>query len=113
MNGIPIAVRPKSFDQMVQDIASAAHARGVYLIRGKKVVGSIEARLLCRSLRAAHVNTTGQELRRAQVLKLAAGIALRLGVKGPLLVPQVTWNVLSGFAKARQEKQPETQPVSA
>lgn len=101
-------IRPKSFDQLVQDIASAAHRRGVFLTRGEKVVGSIEAQLLCRSLRAAHVNTRGQDIRRRQVVMIATGIANRLGAKGPLLIARSTWNVLSGYAKARQEKQSET-----
>ena len=40
--------KPKGFDFQVQDIASAAHLRGVVLMRGDTVVGSLEAADLCR-----------------------------------------------------------------
>lgn len=60
--GIPFrpgAGKPKGFDTQVQDIASAAHLRGVVLMRGDTVVGSLEAADLCRTMRAAHENTRG------------------------------------------------------
>lgn len=94
--------RPKGFDQQVQDIASAAHARGIVLMKGEVVVGSLEAAELCRGLRAAHENTRGQEGRHDHVEKLAHGIALKLGVKGSVQVSRFAWNLISGYAAARK-----------
>lgn len=94
--------RPKSFDQQVQDIASAAHVRGIVLMKGETVVGSLEAAELCRALRAAHENTRGHEGRHAHVRNLANGIALRLGVKGSVQVSRFGWNLIRGYADARR-----------
>lgn len=106
MNGAPIfrpgAGRPKSFNTNVQDIASAAHGRGVVLLRSEVVVGSVEAKELCRILRAAHENTRGDDARHEHVEKLAHGIALRLGVKGAVQVSRSAMNLLSGYANARK-----------
>lgn len=96
--------RPKSFDQQVQDIASAAHARGIVLMKGETVVGSLEAADLCKGLRAAHENTRGQEGRHAHVRNLANGIALKLGVKGSVQVSRFAWNLICGYAAARRMK---------
>lgn len=96
--------RPKSFDQQVQDIASAGHVRGVVLMKGETVVGSLEAADLCKGLRAAHENTRGQEGRHSHVAALANGIALRLGVKGSVQVSRFAWNLICGYAAARRMK---------
>lgn len=96
--------RPKSFDAQVQDIASAAHARGIVLMKGETVVGSLEAAELCRGLRAAHENTRGQEGRHDHVAALANGIALKLGVKGSVQVSRFAWNLIQGYAAARRMK---------
>jgi hypothetical protein len=94
--------RPKSFDQQVQDIASAAHARGIVLMKGEAVVGSLEAADLCMGLRAAHENTRGDEARHKHVAALANGMALRLGVKGSVQVSRFAWNLIQGYAAARK-----------
>lgn len=94
--------RPKNFDAQVQDIASAAHLRGVVLMKGDAVVGSLEAAELCKGLRAAHENTRGQEGRHAHVVTLANGIAARLGVKGAVQVSNFAWNLIRGYAAARK-----------
>lgn len=98
----PGVALPKSFDTQVQDIASAAHRRGVALTLHDQVVGALEARELCRTLRAAHENTRGDAGRHDHVRRIANAIALRLGVAGPVVVARVNWNVLSGYAAARR-----------
>jgi len=96
--------RPKGFDQQVQDIASAAHVRGIVLMKGETVVGSLEAAVLCRTLRAAHENTRGQDQRHGHVETLANGIAARLGVQGAVQVSRFAWNLIQGYAAARRER---------
>lgn len=100
----PGAGLPKSFDQRVQDIASAAHARGVVLMRGDDVVGSVEAAELCNSLRAAHENTRGEPLKHAHAERLATGIALKLGARGAVQVSNFAWTLIKGYAAARRER---------
>lgn len=94
--------RPKGFDQNVQDIASAAHLRGVVLTRNDTIVGSVEAVDLCRGLRAAHENTRGQETRHDHVERLAHGIAVKLGARGAVQVSRFAWNLIQGYAADRK-----------
>lgn len=99
---------PRRFDQLLQDIASAAHLRGVILTRGinadgsPHIVGAVEARELCRTIRAAAENTRGQDGRHTQVKQAVFAIAMKLGQKGAVQVPRMTMNVLMGYAKPRQ-----------
>lgn len=109
MNQIGAAYRPgmgkpKGFDTQVQDIASAAHLRGVVLMRGDTVVGSLEAADLCRTMRAAHENTRGLGPRHDQVRQIVNSIAIRLGSRGAVIVMRAQWNLLTGYAKAKREK---------
>jgi hypothetical protein len=97
--------RPKSFDVQVQDIASAAHLRGVVLLRQGEIVGSIEARLLCRTMRAARENTRANLPRHHHVRQIVNGIHLRLGQKGAVCVPRYLWNLLTGYAKTKSTGQ--------
>ncbi len=90
--------RPRGFDANVQNIASAAHLRGIVLLRGEVVVGSLEAAELCRTIRAAHENTRGDEHRHDHVEALANGIATRLGVRGAVGVSQSAWNLIKGYS---------------
>jgi hypothetical protein len=103
----PGAGRPKGFDQQVQDIASAAHLRGIVLMKGETVVGSVEAADLCKALRAAHENTRGQEGRHGHVVTLANGIAARLGAKGAVQVSNFAWTLIRGYANARKVRSSE------
>lgn len=96
--------RPKNFDQQVQDIASAAHVRGIVLTKGDTVVGSLEAAELCKGLRAAHENTRGHDARHSHVRNLASGIAAKLGVKGAVQVSRFAWSLIQGYAAARKVK---------
>lgn len=95
-------ITAKTFDHHVQDIASAAHLRGVVLMRSEQVVGSLEAAILCRTLRAAHENTRGQDPKHEHVKNLAHGICLRLGVQGSVQVTRTAWSFLSGYANAKR-----------
>lgn len=95
-------VTAKTFDHHVQDIASAAHLRGVVLTKSEQVVGSLEAAILCRTLRAAHENTRGQDPKHEHVKKLALGITLRLGVRGSVQVTRTAWRFLTGYASAKR-----------
>jgi hypothetical protein len=100
LNGWRVAAgRPRSFDGNVQCIASAAHLRGVILMRVDQVVGSLEAAEPCRTLRAAHENTRGDAHRHDHVAQLANGIALRLGAKGAVQVSRSAWNLLVGYSR--------------
>lgn len=90
--------RPKSFDQEVQDIASAGHLRGVVLVASDRIVGSVEPALLCRTIRAAREQTRGQGGRYDQVARIVHSIALRLGVPGAVQVPRNIWSLLRGYA---------------
>lgn len=97
-----IGGQPKSFDTFVQDIASAAHKRGVNLMKGETVVGTIEAAELCRTIRAARERQRGREQTFNHVGQLAAGIALRLGQRGAVQVSRASWNLLRGYASQRR-----------
>ena len=97
-------VTAKTFDHHVQDIASAAHLRGVVLLKADQIVGSLEAADLCRTLRAAYENTRGHAGKHAHVEKLANGISLRLGVRGSVQVSRTAWSFLSGYAADRRQR---------
>lgn len=84
----------------MQDIAAAGHARGIVLMKGDTVVGSVEAAELCKALRAAHENTRGEEGKHDHVERLAFGIATRLGVKGHVQVAGFAWRLIQGYARA-------------
>lgn len=99
--------KPKGFDTQVQDIASAAHLRGVVLMRGETVVGSLEAAGLCRTMRAAHENTRGLGPRHDQVRQIVNSIALRLGSRGAVIVMRAQWNLLTGYARAQRVRTPQ------
>lgn len=96
--------RPKSFDAEVQDIASAAHRRGVVLVQSDRIVGAVEAAVLCRTLRTARERTRGDEPRHDQVARIAHTIALRLGAQGAVQVSRGHWNVLTGYARRMPAK---------
>lgn len=93
----PVYRSSRDFDTSVQMVASAAHRRGVVLVRSGVVVGELEARDLCRTLRAAHGATSGRQ--RQHVENIAFVITLRLGVPGPILLARSQLNVLQGYAK--------------
>jgi hypothetical protein len=94
--------RPRDFNANVQAIASAAHARGVILTRAGSVVGSIEAAVLCRLLRTAHETTRGRAHDHDHVERLANGIAIGIGAKGPVAVARQALNLLTGYAKPKK-----------
>lgn len=100
----PLAARPPTFDSNMQAVASAAHLRGVILMRSDQVVGALEAAELCRTLRAAHENTRGDDHRHKHVAQLAHGIAVRLGQKGAVQVSRSAWNLVVGYAKPKTGK---------
>jgi hypothetical protein len=91
--------QPRDFDGNMQCIASAAHLRGVVLVRVDQVVGSLEAADLCRTIRAAHETTRGDAHRHEHVAQLANGIALKLGAKGAVQVSRSAWNLLVGYSR--------------
>jgi hypothetical protein len=105
--------KPKGFDTQVQDIASAAHLRGVVLMRGDTAVGSLEAADLCRTMRAAHENTRGLGPRHDQVRQIVNSIAIRLGSRGAVIVMRAQWNLLRGYAAAQRLKASEAAGGSA
>lgn len=90
---------PRKFDANVQMIASAGFLRGVVLTRGDTIAGSVEARDLCRALRAAHEATRGDPHAHAHVERLAFGITLNLGVKGAVPVSRSAMNLIEGYAR--------------
>lgn len=94
--------RPKSFDAQVQDIASAAHSRGVTLLRGETIVGSVEAADLCRTIRAAHEQSRGDDHRRRHVEQMVGAISLKLRSRGPVEVSRAVWGLLSGYARPKK-----------
>lgn len=99
----PGAGRPKGFDSNVQAIASAAHLRGVVLVRNDQVVGSLEAAELCRQLRLAHETTRGDDAKHDHVERLANGIAVKLGARGSVQVSRLCWNLLLGYGTAKRK----------
>ena len=98
----PGVALPRDFDANVQTIASAAHRRGVVLVRGDQVVGSVEAAELCRTLRAAHEATRGNSHAHAHVEQLAGGIAAKVGARGAVEVSRSAMNLLTGYAKPKK-----------
>lgn len=104
----PGAGRPKGFDSNVQAIASAAHLRGVVLVRNDQVVGALEAAELCRQLRLAHETTRpgnpgGDAAKHDHVERLANGIAIKLGARGSVQVSRLCWNLLLGYGTAKRK----------
>ena len=99
----PGAGRPRGFDANVQAIASAAHLRGVVLMRNDTVVGSLEAAVLCRQLRLAHETTRGDDGKHDHVERMANGIAVRLGVQGAVQVSRLAWNLLQGYGTPKRK----------
>jgi len=102
----PAAGSPRGFDGNVQAIASAAHLRGVVLMRQDQVVGALEAAELCRQLRLAHETTRGDDAKHDHVERLANGIAIRLGAKGSVQVTRLCWNLLLGYGTPRRKAAP-------
>jgi len=100
------AGRPKGFDSNVQAIASAAHLRGVVLMRNDQVVGALEAAELCRQLRLAHETTRGDDAKHDHVERLANGIAVKLGARGSVQVSRLCWNLLLGYGTPRRKAAP-------
>lgn len=90
---------PKGFETRVQDIASAAWLRGVVLTHADQVVDTLEARDLCRTIRAAHAATAGSARRRDHVEQLTFAIATGLGAEGPVRVHRRALNFLRGYAR--------------
>lgn len=101
----PGAGRPMNFDSNVQAIASAAHLRGVVLMRNDQVVGSLEAAQLCRQLRLAHETTRAEAEKHDHVERLANGIAVKLGARGAVQVSRLTWNLLLGYGTPKKRAQ--------
>lgn len=101
---------PRRFDQLRQDVASAAHLRGVILVKGTHadgspvIVGSIAAKDLCVAIRSSYENTRGNDGRHNHVRQLVFQIAMRLGHKGAVQVSRMTWNLLQGYAKPEPPK---------
>lgn len=91
--------KPKSFDVQVQDIASAAHSRGVNVMKGEVIVGTVEAAELCRTIRAARECARGDQRKFDHVGALTTGIANKLGQRGAVMVTQVALNLLRGYAR--------------
>jgi hypothetical protein len=90
---------PRGFDANMQAIASAAHKRGVVLMRGSEVTGSLEASDLCTTLRAAHERVRGNDGAFQHVERMANGIASGLGVRGTIAMSQLAWDLISAYAK--------------
>ncbi len=97
-------ITAKTFEHHVQDIASAAHLRGVVLLKSDQIVGSLAAADLCRTLRAAHENTRGQDAKHEHVKKMANSISLRLGARGSVQVSRTAWSFLTGYAAAQRKR---------
>jgi len=95
---------PKSFDVQVQDIASAAHKRGVILLHRDAIVGSLEAADLCRTMRSARENTRGDQHRFRHVAQLVNGVHVRLGQKGAVSVSRSAWGLLQGYSRPKAAK---------
>lgn len=108
----PAPGKPRGFDGDMQCVASAAHRRGVVLIQTDRIVGSVEARELMKTLRAAHENMRGHPQQRRQVEQAAAVIAARLGRPGAVQVSKATWNVISGYARRRSEPTAPGKPAA-
>ena len=87
---------PIPIEAAMQGIASAAHGRGVVIVRGDVVLREIPARDLMRLLRAALSNAPEQHQLRVETL--VRGLYHRCATPGPLLVPQAPFNVLKGIA---------------
>lgn len=83
-----------------QNVASYAHRHGVVLTRQGSAVGGMAAVTLCRILRAAVENTTGERRQRAESLVRAVAHSLQ-GQGGPLCVPLPVINVLRRYARRR------------
>lgn len=103
MPGSPtIGGRPKSFDVQVQDIASAAHLRGVHLLKNGEIVGSAEAADLCKTIRAAHERTRRQPERNRHVAQIVSAIATKLRARGPVEVARASFRILQGYANPKE-----------
>jgi len=107
------AGRPRSFNTNVQSIASAAHRRGVVLMRGDQVAGTVEggAAELCRTIRQAHELTRGDDHKHRHVEQMAASIVSKLEVRGAVQVSRLAWNLLQGYATPpERRRKPDAKP---
>lgn len=90
--GIPI-------EAALQNIASAAHARGVVVTSGGAPLREMPAAELLRTLRAAWTATRGDAGRLKQVETIIRTVAIRVGQPGPVAISRMACNVAKGYAK--------------
>ena len=93
--GQPLPAMP--IEACMQGIASAAHGRGVFIMRGDRPIREIPARELMQLLRSALKNAP--DAHRLRVETLVRSLYHRVSTPGPLLVPQAPFNVLKGLGK--------------
>jgi len=102
----PNAPQAPDFDSLMQSIASAAHRRGVDLMRGAERETDLDAGTLCTTLRRAWTIDTNL-VRRTAVLKLARGIVASLGQRGTVQVSAAAWQQILKHADGRGLGVPE------
>jgi hypothetical protein len=93
---------PMRIDAALQQIASAAHLRGVLVTRGSKAV-DLPARDLMRALRGAWERTAGSERRRDQIEGIIRGTATRLKDGGPVTISGQLLGLAKAYAKSKGE----------
>lgn len=82
----------------LQNIASAAHLRGVEVTNAGIVVGSLPAADLMRALRGAWTKTKDAEHRGQRVEIIIRSVAARLMQGGPVQIAGSSLGVLRSFA---------------
>lgn len=89
-------------DAALQQIASAAHLRGVRTTRQDIAVGELPAAELLRVLRAALAHAMARPQRAAQVEAIIRGTAARLKRGGPVAISRSALGIVTSYAaKAR------------
>jgi hypothetical protein len=91
---------PLRIEAALQQIASAAHLRGVLVVRGVKVE-VVPARDLMRALRGAWEGTADSERRRDQVEGIIRGTATRLAHGGPVTISGQLFGIAKAYAKPK------------
>jgi len=83
----------------LQNIASAAHSRGVVTTRADRPVGEVAAGRLMATLRGAWRAMRDDEQRRRRVERVIRHVAGGLWIEGPVRIPSALLAICASYAR--------------
>lgn len=99
MHEIDARKPPLAIEAALQQIASAAHLRGVEITKGGVACGTLPASDLMRALRGAWKRSQDNERRLDQVGGIIRGTATRLKGGGPVQISKQLLGIAVAYAK--------------